>query len=65
MNTEIWESSDQRIHVLYQGDELQFADIDDFIDALVIWQEYALRSKLESIDNPSKIWSTFSQDCIN
>lgn len=61
MGVSVWKSSDERIHITYQGVELQFEDIYHFMDALEIWHEYALFHEMESPPTPDEVWHIFGK----
>ena len=61
MQPSVWESNEHRIHIIHNGVELQFDSMDDFLDALSIWQEYALFHKMKFESMPEEFWIAFSE----
>ena len=65
MISDIWECNEGHVHVTGNGIEMQFKDIDEFLEALLIWQEYVLWRKTTTGPIPEEFWRVFSEESKN
>ena len=65
MRSGIWESDKGFIYVAHDGIEMQFANIDEFLEVLLVWQEYVLRRKVTSGPIPDEFWEVLGEECRN
>ena len=65
MDSRVWQCGKQYIHIGHNGTELIFKEMDDFINALLVWQEFALNNQAEKFLSSKDFWSVWSLDCQN
>ncbi len=61
MRHSIWRCLDDRVHIAWNGVELEFDDMDDFINSLETWQEWALLHDLGNDFTPDQAWGRYAE----
>ncbi len=65
MEPTIWECGSKHVHIFHNGMGIEFTDIDEFLEALLIWQEYVLWRKIDSEPTPEHYWEMLNEESKN
>ena len=65
MQSKIWKCSQDHIHILHNGAKLEFYEISEFINALLMWQDFALAQNMEPDFTAAELWALFNRDARN
>lgn len=68
MQSKIWASSNTKIHLVHRGTELEFESLTEFMESLLLWQEFALTQQfiVELGETElGELWDGLNQDRMN